>query len=668
MAELVAAYPVGAFTDPQNGNSPVDADEVRANDDAMRSSFNSHDGDATIHFQSSLIATRPAAGTVGRKWFTSDSFQVFRDNGSSWDEIDYLNKTNGGTVAGATTFTGTLTSTAGSRTFGATTFSGTITGTAASFSSTISAAGATLTGALTGTSATFSSAVSTGALTATTGTFSGVVGTTAGRVNISGGINPNVALDDGSGPGFLQIVAGDINFTPRAGKAVTVSSDFNIGAGKFVVAGSSGNTTVAGTLGVTGTTTVQVLTAVQASFSAGIVVTNNGAPAVLNNSAVAGVNSLITAQRGNVTRYFIGFNASDEFALLNAAGGASNLSVTDAGALAVRAGISAAGDFTINTNKFVINATTGNAVSLGDITAVNFLTASTAGLFFGARSFIASPADGNLKVSNQAGTDFGLLQFGGTSSSFPALKRSTTGLLLRLADDSNYSFLRASSLLADSLNFSNFVGTSKILGGTTGTVIRNNADNADNLLISDLGAVTTRSTFQSGASIVAEATSSITWSGRSVLKSPSDGTLTLLNNAASGFTMLQFGGTTSSFYAVKQGLVGGLPALRVRLADDSADAGVQCSQLLVGTGGISTQGTLVCSDGPVSAFTDVSAGGVFKKSGTQVVGARSTGWATQTGPQAKTDIGGVGAFTLDGLAALVRAMWQAMTTHGLIGA
>jgi hypothetical protein len=37
MAELVAAYPVGAFTDPQNGNSPIDADEVRANDDALRS-------------------------------------------------------------------------------------------------------------------------------------------------------------------------------------------------------------------------------------------------------------------------------------------------------------------------------------------------------------------------------------------------------------------------------------------------------------------------------------------------------------------------------------------------------------------------------------------------------------------------------------------------------
>src|SRR3954463_4775167 len=111
MAELVATFAVGAFTDPQNGNAPIDADEVRANDDAMRTGFNGHDADGTIHFQGSLIGSRPSAGTAGRKWFASDTKQVFRDNGSSWDEIDYLNKTNGGTVAGATTFSGGLTST-----------------------------------------------------------------------------------------------------------------------------------------------------------------------------------------------------------------------------------------------------------------------------------------------------------------------------------------------------------------------------------------------------------------------------------------------------------------------------------------------------------------------------------------------------------------------------
>lgn len=52
------------------------------------------------------------------------------------------------------------------------------------------------------------------------------------------------------------------------------------------------------------------------------------------------------------------------------------------------------------------------------------------------RSLLASGADGKVRLSNNAGTDFEVLQFGGTTSSFPALKRSTTTVQARLADDS----------------------------------------------------------------------------------------------------------------------------------------------------------------------------------------------------------------------------------------
>lgn len=45
-------------------------------------------------------------------------------------------------------------------------------------------------------------------------------------------------------------------------------------------------------------------------------------------------------------------------------------------------------------------------------------------------------ADGDLVLSNTAGTDFGILKFGGASSSFPALKRSSVELHARRADDS----------------------------------------------------------------------------------------------------------------------------------------------------------------------------------------------------------------------------------------
>ena len=52
------------------------------------------------------------------------------------------------------------------------------------------------------------------------------------------------------------------------------------------------------------------------------------------------------------------------------------------------------------------------------------------------RSLIFSDADGNIRLSNSAQTGFSLLQFGGTSASFPAIKRSGAGLAVRVADDS----------------------------------------------------------------------------------------------------------------------------------------------------------------------------------------------------------------------------------------
>ena len=48
----------------------------------------------------------------------------------------------------------------------------------------------------------------------------------------------------------------------------------------------------------------------------------------------------------------------------------------------------------------------------------------------------------------QAGTDFGRINFGGTTSSFPALKRSTTFLQARLADDSAFAGVAAANVQA----------------------------------------------------------------------------------------------------------------------------------------------------------------------------------------------------------------------------
>jgi hypothetical protein len=57
---------------------------------------------------------------------------------------------------------------------------------------------------------------------------------------------------------------------------------------------------------------------------------------------------------------------------------------------------------------------------------------------------ITEASDGVLTLLNNAGTSFSQLQFGGTTSSFPSLKRSTSALEARLADDSAYTSINAS--------------------------------------------------------------------------------------------------------------------------------------------------------------------------------------------------------------------------------
>ena len=108
MAQTVGQHGVAAFTSPVNGD-PLNATVVVANDNATRGAYVDHDSDPDIHVQSSLLASRPAAGTAGRKWMTTDSgaVKLWFDTGSAWSEIAYL-PSAGGTVAGNVSITGTL--------------------------------------------------------------------------------------------------------------------------------------------------------------------------------------------------------------------------------------------------------------------------------------------------------------------------------------------------------------------------------------------------------------------------------------------------------------------------------------------------------------------------------------------------------------------------------
>jgi hypothetical protein len=75
--------------------------------------------------------------------------------------------------------------------------------------------------------------------------------------------------------------------------------------------------------------------------------------------------------------------------------------------------------------------------------------AATSNLRFTASTKMAAPSDGVLNLTDSAGTNFNRLQFGGTTSSFPALKRSSTTLIVRLADDTANAALESASLKTD---------------------------------------------------------------------------------------------------------------------------------------------------------------------------------------------------------------------------
>lgn len=71
------------------------------------------------------------------------------------------------------------------------------------------------------------------------------------------------------------------------------------------------------------------------------------------------------------------------------------------------------------------------------------MTIGTAGIYTcSGRGGWRMNADGVMRLINNAGSDFSYIQFGGTTSSFPALKKSSTILQSRLADDSAFAPLQ----------------------------------------------------------------------------------------------------------------------------------------------------------------------------------------------------------------------------------
>lgn len=164
---------------------------------------------------------------------------------------------------------------------------------------------------------------------------------------------------------------------------------------------------------------------------------------------------------------------------------------------------------------------TTNTVSGGNLVVSD----PAGGVLWSGSSRIYTPSNGVFTLYNAATNDFDRLQFGGTTSSYPALKRSSAALSCRLADDS-----------------------------------ANAAFNCGNIV--------------SSGSIVLNAVQIVQWNGRAAMYSPADGVIRLANNSNNGFTRLQFGGTTSSWPALGRSLT----FVEVLLADGTAGGGILMSE------------------------------------------------------------------------------------------
>lgn len=351
--------------------------------------------------------------------------------------------------------TGTLSATAGL------TIGGALTGaTTGAFSSNVTIGGTlgagvtTLSGSATTMLTLTSSAVSTGVVLDNTNGLSrgGFVqfkqnGTVAGLISTSGAVQgttaSNIALFAETGNQIELYTNG----------SATLKASLNTSGVWAVV----GNSTVGGTFGVTGVS----------SFGSDILLTGGAQSSYIANSASAAF--YYSAQGGSAP-----FDVN------------GNLIIQPRTSLA-RDIILATGT-TTPTARLTISGSTGAAAFSGGMSATTgtftstLVTGTAAAIGWSGQSLLKNNADGVIQLSNNAATDFGRLQFGGTTSSFPSLKRSGVTIQARLADDSDFADLRASTVTA--------VGFS---GPLTGNVTGNVSGSAATVTSASQTAITTLS-------------------------------------------------------------------------------------------------------------------------------------------------------------------------------
>ena len=222
------------------------------------------------------------------------------------------------------------------------------------------------------------------------------------------------AISDGSGTdSALQLST----------QAVNTSGDFSVATNKLTVASASGNTAVAGTLGVTGATTLSsTLGVTGATTLASVAVTGAAtAASVATTGNISTSAGNISAPAGTITSY--GAISQTQAGQNNSLAGnlavTGNLNVTGvttlSGNVSLPGNLAVTGDFAVNTNKFNVAASSGNTLVAGTLgvtgtTSVAAINASGNASITGTLGVTAATTLGDLSttgntVIGNAGTD-----------------------------------------------------------------------------------------------------------------------------------------------------------------------------------------------------------------------------------------------------------------------
>lgn len=266
-----------------------------------------------------------------------------------------------------------------------------------------------------------------------------------------------------------------------SGNSLTLSSTSNATKGSIIFGASSydeANNTLG--IGTTASSTNKITFADTVLSGSGSL-----AGSLVNMTQTWNTSGAPTAIKLNVTN-----TASGAAALLMdlQIGGVSQFKVDKAGVGTFAGALSTGGAITTSFNV------SGNSW-LGS-TLVR--SGATSGFQWNGRSFMASPADGQITFSNSALTDFTRLNLGGTTSSFPSIKRNGTAINFRLADDSADADITLKGFTATGKGTFDATMTA---GGTTGNQTINKPAGSVNIAAAGT-TVTVTNSFVTASSII----------------------------------------------------------------------------------------------------------------------------------------------------------------------